>query len=202
MTPGPHEVLIVEDDPHARASYELLLSMEGFQVRGFASAEALLADIALAGAGCVLADLRLGAGMDGIGLVQALRERRPDLPVIMVTGHGDVPLAVRAMQAGARNFLEKPVHPQALVAAIRQAGAAGPRSDRSAEAEALVARLAPREREVLRALVAGHPNKVVAHQLGISTRTVETYRASIMDKLRIGSFAEMVRVGVAAGILE
>lgn len=196
------EILVVEDDHHARASYEMLLEAEGFAVRGFADAEALLADGGAVRAACVLADLRLGDGLDGIGLVQALRQAGLAVPVVMVTGHGDVPLAVRAMQSGAQDFLEKPVNPEHLIAAIRRAATRDAGGEEALKAQAQIARLAPREREVLRGLVAGHPNKVVAHQLGISTRTVETYRAAIMTKLQLGSFAEMVRIGLAARILE
>lgn len=199
-------ILVVEDDPAARASFEMLLGAEGFAVRGFPDAESLLADGGAATAGCVLADLRLGDGMDGIGLVQVLRRDSQMVPVVVVTGHGDVALAVRAMQAGAQDFLEKPVQPDQLVAAIRRAmlpaAAHATPSRRSPEAVQRLERLAPREREVMRALVSGHANKVVAHLLGISPRTVETYRASIMDKLQIASFAEMVRMGLAAGILD
>lgn len=199
-------ILVVEDDPAARASFEMLLGAEGFAVQSFADAEALLADGGATAAACVLADLRLGDGMDGIGLVQALRRAGCAVPVVVVTGHGDVPLAVRAMQVGARDFLEKPVQPDQLVAAIRRAMLPAPPAAAAARIAPDIAqrleRLAPREREVMRALVAGHANKVVAHQLGISPRTVETYRASIMDKLQIGSFAEMVRIGLAAGVLD
>lgn len=205
MTTMP-SIILVEDDPAARASFEMLLDAEGFAVRGYADAETLMADGAAAGATCVLSDLRLGAGMDGIDLVRALRRNGLAVPVVVITGHGDVPQAVRAMQAGAQDFLEKPVQPDQLIAAIRRAiePGSGPRKSARMVPEAMprLERLAPREREVMRALITGQANKVVAHRLGISPRTVETHRASIMDKLQIGSFAEMVRIGLAAGILD
>ncbi len=205
MTTMP-SIVLVEDDPAARASFEMLLDAEGFAVRSYADAETMLADDAAAGAACVLSDLRLGDGMDGVDLVQALRRKGLAVPVVVITGHGDVPQAVRAMQAGARDFLEKPVQPDQLIEAIRRAIEQGSLPNRPAhpvpEALPRLERLAPREREVMRALIAGHANKVVAYQLGISPRTVETHRASIMDKLQIGSFAEMVRIGLAAGILD
>jgi two-component system response regulator FixJ len=192
-------VLVVEDDPAARDSLVRLLQAEGHAVVAFGTAEALLAHPGLRGARCILADLRLGDGMSGEELLVALKAARVPVPVVMLTAHADIPMAVRAMRAGAREFLEKPVPPEALLAAVAAALAEAPAP---AEAASRLARLTPREREVLAALVAGASNKEAGLRLGISPRTVETYRAAVMDKLGVRSFAELVRVALAAGLVD
>lgn len=202
MSPA-RTVLVVEDDAAARESLVLLLEAEGHRVLAYGTAEALLEAGHAAAAACIVADVRLGAGMGGIELVRSLRRARVMTPVVLLTAHGDVPLAVWAMREGAHDFLEKPAPPVALLTSVRGAiamAAAG--TDPQAGAVAMLARLTPREREVLRGLVAGRSNKAVAQALGISPRTVETYRAGIMDKLGVGSFAELVRFGLAARLLD
>jgi two-component system response regulator FixJ len=147
------------------------------------------------GTGCLLLDVRLGEADDGIDLMTALKRDGLSVPVIIITGHGDVPLAVRAMRDGAFNFIEKPFTAEQLLAAVREAlSASAPASDAAAQ----LARLTGREREVVAGLVAGKQNKVVAADLGISVRTVEAYRAAIMTKLGLRSFAELVRIALAA----
>jgi two-component system response regulator FixJ len=194
-------ILVVEDDAAARESLKLLLEAEGYRVLAYATAEAVLAAGQAASAACIVADVSLGDGISGIEMLRSLRRAAVTTPVVVLTAHGDVPLAVRAMRAGAQDFLEKPAPPAALLASVRAAIAvAGAGEGARLQAEAMLARLTPREREVLRALVAGGSNKAIAQALGISPRTVETYRAGIMDKLALDSFADMVRFGLAAGL--
>jgi two-component system, LuxR family, response regulator FixJ len=195
-------VMVVEDDAAARESLLLLLASEGWACLGYADAATLLDDPQLPRAACLVADVRLGQGMDGVALLAALRERGVAVPVVLVTGHGDVPLAVRAMRQGAADFLEKPYGPEQLLRAVHDAVAAGARIAPGDDRVSLAARLTPRERDVLRGLLAGHPNRRVAEQLGISPRTVETYRAAIMEKLQVASFAELVRVALARQIID
>jgi len=194
------QVLVVEDDPPTRTSYEELLRLEGFEARGFAHAEAVLADGNAARAGLILSDLRLGPGLDGIGLVRALRAASIRTPVIVVSGHGDIPLAVAAMRAGASDFLEKPVEPVTLIAVIRAALENNTSQQAAGHSRDRLTVLTGREREVMSLLALGLPNKEVARRLGISPRTVETYRATIMDKLALGNFADLVRLGLKAGL--
>ncbi|MBY0337908.1 MAG: response regulator [Acetobacteraceae bacterium] len=193
-------IVIVDDDAAMRDSLDFLLSTHGLRTSCHASAEDLLAAGVPPDSTCVLADVRLGAGMDGVELIEALRRRGVGTPVVVITGHADVPLAVRAMRAGAADFIEKPFEPERLLGAVAEAGS---RRDDVGEGEAGQARarlalLTPREREVLDLLVAGDANKVVARRLGISPRTVETHRASIMEKLGSRSFAETVRLALRA----
>jgi two-component system, LuxR family, response regulator FixJ len=199
---APSFALVVEDDAATRESLLLLLAADGWAVAGHASAEALLADPRLPEASCIVADVWLGPGMDGVALVAALRVRGVHAPLVLVTGHGDVELAVRAMRLGAVDFLEKPYPPERLLAALREAVASPARATPDPAAAALLERLTPRERDVLRCLVEGRANKAAAAALGISPRTVETHRAAIMDKLRVASFAELVRLSLAARLLD
>ncbi|MBK1660855.1 response regulator [Paracraurococcus ruber] len=196
----PGHVVIVEDDDDMRDSIACLLAAEGRSAAEYASAEAFLADGVPRGTSCILVDMRLGDGIDGITLIERLRRAGEVPPVVVITGHGDIPLAVRAMQAGAIDFIEKPFTPERLLDAVARASTR--RSDDPAQGRARerVNALSPRERQVLKGLVAGQPNKVVAHELGLSTRTVETYRAAIMDKLGCRSFAEAVRLAITAGL--
>jgi two-component system response regulator FixJ len=194
-------VHVVDDDAAVRDSLCVLLQSSGFSVHAHASAEAFLA-VAEYAAGCVLTDVRMPA-MDGLELQQRLNERGLRLPVIVMTGQGDVLVAVRAMKAGAVDFLEKPVVDALLVDAVGRALAAGRRTlharSTAAAAARLLADLTPREREVLDLLVAGLPNKAIALQLGASPRTVEVHRAHILDKLHARSLPELVRLVLAAG---
>jgi FixJ family two-component response regulator len=197
-------IYVIDDDPAVRRSLERLLDAVDFQVTSFATPQAFLdvADSLLGG--CVLLDLRMPE-MDGFEVHARLRLINPDLPVIVVTAQGDVQTAVRAMKAGAVDFIEKPYSDDALIAAIESAlktSAAMDRTDDIAMAAALINTLSPRERQVLEALVAGQPNKVVAFGLGISVRTVEVHRSRMMDRLGVHQFAEAVRLWVLAGFAD
>lgn len=194
-------VHVVDDDEAVRRSLAVLLESAGHRSRSHASAEAFLAD---GGAdGCAIVDVRM-PGMDGIALLRALRERGWTLPVIIVTGHADVALAVRAMKEGASDFIEKPYDGDAMLAAVAAAldRAADDRENRVAAEQAAqrVATLTPREREVMERLIEGRPNKVIGHDLGISPRTVEIHRANVMEKLGCRSLAEVVRLALTAGV--
>jgi len=199
MAPVP-AIFIVDDDEDVRVSLQTLLKAEGYAAETFESAMAFLASDAPTRRGCLIADIRM-PDMDGLALQEELVRRKAELPVIIVTGHGDVPLAVRAMKAGAVDFLEKPYDEEVLLASIRRAlAAAEEASERAAslhEAEARIASLTEREREVLDLLAAGKANKVIAYELDISPRTVEIHRARVMEKMRAKSLAELVRMVVA-----
>jgi two-component system response regulator FixJ len=193
-------VFIVDDDAAIRDSLRMMLEMAGYTVRDFASAQSFLSDADLQG-GCLIVDVRM-PGMGGLELQEELVRRKASIPVIVVTGHADVPLAVRAMRAGAMDFVEKPFDEERMLQSVADALAAGQRAQtRAAEAQAardLLSLLTPREREILDQLVKGHANKVVAHQLGISPRTVEIHRASIMEKLHARNLSNVVRTALAA----
>lgn len=193
---------VVDDDRAAREGLGFLLSSLGLTVEQHASAVDLLAKLDSTAIGCILADVRM-PGMNGLDLLEELTRRNCPLPVIMITGHGDVPMAVRAMRAGAMDFFEKPVNGMALVGRIQEALAECERRQTSgAERAALAARVAsltPREAEVARAVLAGRQNKQIAADLGISLKTVEIHRHNAMDKLGASSAADFVRSLVAAG---
>jgi two-component system response regulator FixJ len=193
-------VFIVDDDAAIRDSLRMMLEMSGYTVRDFASAQSFLSDGDLQG-GCLIVDVRM-PGMGGLELQEELARRKATIPVIVITGHGDVPLAVRAMRAGAMDFVEKPFDEERMLQSVADALAAGQRAQsRAAEAQEardLLNQLTPREREILDQLVKGHANKVVAHQLGISPRTVEIHRASIMEKLQARNLSNVVRTALAA----
>jgi two-component system response regulator FixJ len=200
---GESRVYIVDDDEAIRDSLSVLLETRGYAVARFASAPAFLAAAPALLPGVLIADVRM-PGMDGLELQQRLNERALFFPMILVTGHGDVPLAVRAMKAGAVDFIEKPFAADAILAAIA-AGRARlsetlPRAALAVAAAARLAALSPREREVLAGLVAGLPNKAIAHDLAISPRTVEIHRARIMQKMQAKSLSELVRLALAAGV--
>jgi two-component system response regulator FixJ len=193
-------ICIVDDDDEARTSLRLLLETEAFTVRDYASAAEFLGDNVL-GAACVIADLCM-PDMDGLALQREVAHRRGDLPVVFVSGHGEVDLAVQAMKAGAVDFLEKPVDAGLLLASIRRAIVIGEHI-RTKNAEARTARhllglLTPREKHVLDELVAGQSNKAAAQKLGISPRTVEVYRAQIMNKLKAHGLPDLVHITIAA----
>ncbi|MDB5734367.1 MAG: response regulator receiver protein [Alphaproteobacteria bacterium] len=194
-------VFVVDDDADIRDSMMMLLEGAGFKVRTFASARQFMAD-ADPKLGCVVADIRM-PDMSGLELQEEIARRHSGLPVIIITGHGDVPLAVRAMKAGAIDFIEKPFDDEKMIDSIRRALAAGLKArSESADTRAATDRLAlltPRERDVLDKLVQGRSNKIVAFELGISPRTVEIHRAHIMDKMDASSLSDLVRVVLAAG---
>jgi two-component system response regulator FixJ len=193
-------IFVVDDDAAIRDSLRMMLETAGYTVRDFASAQSFLSDLDLGG-GCLIVDIRM-PGMGGLELQEELVRRKASIPVIVMTGHADVPLAVRAMRAGAIDFVEKPFDQERMLQSVSDALAAGERAQsRAAEAKQardLLSLLTPREREILDQLVKGHANKVVAHQLGISPRTVEIHRASIMEKLHARNLSNVVRTALAA----
>ena len=198
--PPKPTVHVVDDDDGVRESLRFLLEAEGMAVRAYASAAALLAADAPPG-GCVLTDFHM-PGMDGLQLQAALAARGSTLPVIVMTGHADVPVAVRAMKAGAVDFLEKPFLDVQLLGAVRQALqrslAAREAQEGAAAAAGRIARLTPREREVLELLVAGQSNKEIARTLGTSPRTIDVHRARVFDKLDADSLPDLVHLVLEA----
>jgi two-component system, LuxR family, response regulator FixJ len=201
--PASPTVYVVDDDEAVRDSLLMLFEADGFAVTACASAKEFLEVDLFAQCSCALIDVRM-PGMDGIALLAELSDRPQVPPVIMITGHGDVPMAVRAMKLGAADFIEKPFDPEALLAcvrsALRRAGEATDRSDVPNEAGQRLDRLTQREREVLDQLVIGRSNKGIARQLGISPRTVEIHRARVMQKMEAESLSHLVRLALAAGI--
>ena len=197
-------VHVIDDDDAARDSLEFLLRSAKFEVRTYDSAKGFLDTASGLRSGCVITDVRMPE-INGIDLLRKVREMELCLPVIVITGHGDVPLAVEAMRIGAIDFLEKPYDDDILLASVRSAlGQADRQAAQSVEKAALHERLttlSSREREVLEGLVAGQPNKIIAFNLGISPRTVEIYRANVMTKMQAGSLSELVRMALVAGIL-
>jgi two-component system response regulator FixJ len=182
---------------------QLLLEAQGYQVIGFASARSLLDRVETLPFGCLIVDLQMPE-MNGLELQSALGERGIKLPVVVVTAHGDVGTAVRAMRAGAIDFVEKPFSDDAIHAAITLALAEHPTTSAEDRTRAAIRTrleiLSPRERQVLEGLVAGHPNKVIAYNLSLSPRTVEIHRARVMDKMHARSLSELVRLALAAGV--
>jgi two-component system response regulator FixJ len=196
-------VYVVDDDEAVRDSLEILLETAGFATRSFASALSFLAAADGLAPGCLVADVRMPE-MDGLELQERLSAAGHRFPVIIITGHGDVPVAVRAMKAGAVDFIEKPFANETIIESVRLALARLEQSSEQdaagATATARLALLTPRERQVLVGLVSGMPNKTIAYDLEISPRTVEIYRARVMDKMQAGSLPELVRLALAAGI--
>jgi two-component system, LuxR family, response regulator FixJ len=197
-------IYVIDDDDSVRDSLDFLLRSSRFRVKTYDSASAFLESLPDIAFGCVITDVRM-PGLSGIELLRRLRELQIKIPVIVVTGHGDVPLAVEAMKIGAADFFEKPFDGDNIVAAVRTALNNSKRdADHEAERTELRDRLAsltPRERDVLEGLVAGNPNKTIAYDLGISPRTVEIYRANVMTKMKSGSLSELVRMALLAGLL-
>ena len=194
-------VHIVDDDPAVRDSMALLLATESFDVRSHASARDFLAATSSHDAGCVVTDVRMPE-MTGIELLHQLEEHRPAMRAIVVTAHADVPLAVEAMKLGAIDLLEKPFDDDTLLTCVRGALAQmNAESARQAETQTIEERLATltgRENEVLGGLLKGQPNKIIAHELGISVRTVEVHRANVMAKMQARNLAELVRMALVA----
>jgi len=195
-------VFVVDDDDAMRDSLEFLLSSADCRVRAFETGERLLAALDDGDCGCVVSDVRM-PGIDGLELLRRIKAARPNLPVVMITGHGDVPLAVEAMKLGAADFVEKPFDDERLIGVVQAALAGAPReADPSDEIAARVASLSPRERQVLEGLVAGLSNKAIARAHDISPRTVEVYRANLMAKMQAASLSELVRLAMRAGVLK
>lgn len=192
-------VFIVDDDPSVRDALGLLLGVRGYRTAVFASAEAFLQSWQAEWAGCLVADIRM-SGMDGLALQRKLGEMNCLLPVIIVTGHGDVSSAREAFKARAVDFLEKPFDEDKLIAAIDEAFSMQQRQreslDRLAQREQLIAELTPREREVMELVVQGRHNREIGPQLGISVRTVEVHKARLMAKLGVDNVADLVRIAI------
>jgi two-component system response regulator FixJ len=194
-------VHVIDDDPAVRDSLAFLLETANLQARTYDSAISFLEALPEVRSGCVVTDVRMPE-MTGIELVRRLKAQGFRLPIVMITGHADVPLAVEAMKAGVADFIEKPFDDEVLLSAIGAALRDGEKDRQgAAEASEIAARIATlsgREHEVLGGLVAGHANKVIAYDLGISPRTVEIYRANVMTKMKAASLSELVRMAMLA----
>ena len=194
-------VHVIDDDPAVRDSLSFLLETADIRARTYESAAAFLEALPQVQRGCVVTDVRM-PDMTGIELVKRLKADGFRLPIVMITGHADVPLAVEAMKAGVADFIEKPFDDEVLLAAIHSALSEDEKDRRGAaettEIAMRMASLSGREHEVLHGLVAGHANKVIAYDLGISPRTVEIYRAHVMTKLKAASLSELVRMAMLA----
>ena len=197
-------VYVIDDDEAVRQSLEFLLKTAGITVLGFESAKAFLEKLPYIKSGCIITDVRMPE-INGIDLLRRVRATSAHIPVIVITGHGDVLLAVEAMKVGAVDFLEKPFDDEMLLSSVRSALRKGADTARhKAEVSDMTERLAAlsqRERQVLEGLVAGKANKVIAFDLGISPRTVEIYRANVMTKMSANSLSDLVRMAITAGIL-
>ncbi len=200
MNAAGHRVCVVDDDPGVRESLEALLGSAGFEAECYGSAKAFLDGFDPSRVACILLDLRMPE-MDGLTLLETLGAARRGVPVIMVTGHGDVPMAVRAMRAGAADFVEKPFEPNRLLQSLAEVVAAGTPGPLSPDpgVRARFDQLTPRETDVMRQMVIGHPNKVIAHNLGLSPRTVEIHRGRVMQKTGAESLSHLVRMAIKAG---
>lgn len=199
----PEVIHVIDDDEGVREGLCALLEAKGYVAQPHASCEDFLNCFSAAAALCIVADLRM-PGMGGLDLQDHLLKSSIDLPFIVITGHGDVSSAVRALKSGAADFIEKPIDGKLFVAAVERAVVARLAVKTQLEATNLaqerVSALTPRERDVLYHLVEGNPNKIIAHQLSISPRTVENHRAKLMVKMQADSVAELVRMALAAGI--
>lgn len=197
-------VHLIDDDGAVRHSLAFALTAAGHAVRVYESGSAFLAALETLQPGCIVSDVRM-PGVDGLELLRKLRELGVDMPVIIITGHADVPLAVGAMKAGASDFIEKPFDDETLLRAIRVAlesyEASGDRDAERAEIRGRLNSLTPREREVLDGLLAGYPNKTIAYDLKLSPRTVEVHRGNVMAKMGATSLSSLVRMALTAKVL-
>jgi two-component system response regulator FixJ len=204
MSNRPTRIFVVDDDAGVRESLEALLFSAGFETELYASAADFLDRFEPTDAACLLLDVRM-PGMDGLTLLETLGAQRGGIPVVMMTAHGDVPMAVRAMRAGAADFVEKPFARDHLLDIIRRASSRAAPAVPAAQPidpqlESRFAELTPRESEVMQRMVIGEPNKVIAHQLGISPRTVEVHRGRVMSKTGAKSLSHLVRMAIHAGL--
>jgi two-component system response regulator FixJ len=200
--PDNRIVHIVDDDDAVRQSLAFLLGSAGLAVRLYDSATSFLASLPNVRKGCLVTDVRMPE-MTGIELLRTLKAKGCAIPAIVITGHGDIALAVEAMKAGAVDFIEKPFDEEGILRAVEAAlerGAGGEGRDAAAVA-ARLASLSERERQVLEGLVAGHPNKTIAYDLGISPRTVEVYRANLMTKMEAGSLSDVIRMAIVGKVV-
>jgi two-component system response regulator FixJ len=204
MTTKGH-VYVIDDDEAMRDSLNFLLDSAGFGVTLFDDAQAFLDALPGLAFGCIVSDVRM-PGLDGIELLKRMKAQQSPFPILIMTGHGDVPLAVEAMKLGAVDFLEKPFDDERLTSmiesTIRQAEPAAKNEAVSQDIAARVASLSPRERQVMEGLIAGLSNKLIAREYDISPRTIEVYRANVMTKMQAGSLSELVRLAMRAGMLE
>jgi two-component system, LuxR family, response regulator FixJ len=198
-------VHIIDDDQAVRDSLAFLLQSMRIPATAHESATSFLASLSAGQQGCIVTDIRM-PDVSGIDLLRRVKEMNVQMPVIVITGHGDVPLAVEAMKLGAFDFLEKPFNDEAIVTAVRSALNRSKEAERAnadrAELDRRLASLTSRERDVLNGLIAGHSNKVIASDLAISPRTVEIYRANVMTKMQAASLSELVRMAISAGVAE
>ena len=198
-------VHLIDDDESVRQALAFLLATTGLAVRVYESAAAFLAAIETVQPGCIVSDVRM-PGIDGLELQRRLKEMHVDMPMIIMTGHADVPLAVEAMKAGAIDFIEKPFDDERLLSAIRVAldryDEAGRQEAEINDIQAKLRLLSPRERQVLDGLLAGHPNKTIAYDLQLSPRTVEVHRANVMTKMGATSLSELVRLALTAKVIQ
>jgi two-component system response regulator FixJ len=203
MTTKP-VIHLIDDDDGVRQSLAFSLTSAGLAVRAYDSATAFLQALPNLQPGCVVTDVRM-PGIDGLELQRRLKDQALNMPMIVITGHGDVRLAVEAMKAGAIDFIEKPFDDDVLLAAVENAieryDRTGARDLEAAQTRARVASLSARENEVLQGLLAGHPNKTIAYDLKISARTVEVHRANVMTKMGAASLSELVRIALVADLL-
>jgi two-component system response regulator FixJ len=202
--PSKGKIYVIDDDEAMRDSLNFLLDSAGFDITLFESAQNFLDALPTLAFGCVVSDVRM-PGIDGIALLKHMKDRHSPLPIIIMTGHGDVPLAVEAMKLGAVDFLEKPFDDDRLItmveSAIRQAEPTAKSEALAQEIVARVATLSPRERQVMDGLIAGLSNKLIARDYDISPRTIEVYRANVMTKMQANSLSELVRLAMRAGLL-
>jgi two-component system, LuxR family, response regulator FixJ len=199
------KVYVVDDDEAMRDSLDFMLGAADFQVTLFESAQNFLDMISNIDFGCVVSDVRM-PGIDGIELLKGLKTNRSLLPVVIMTGHGDVQLAVEAMKLGAVDFLEKPFEDERIIGmidvALRQAQSNAQDEAMTHDIASRMATLSPRERQVMDGLIAGLSNELIARDYEISPRTIEVYRANVMTKMRAGSISELVRLAIRAGVLK
>ncbi|CCE04686.1 two component transcriptional regulatory protein, LuxR family [Bradyrhizobium sp. STM 3843] len=199
------KVYVIDDDEAMRDSLNFLLDSSGFEVILFEDAQSFLDALADLSFGCVVSDVRM-PGIDGIELLKRMKAAHSSFPIVVMTGHGDVPLAVEAMKLGAIDFLEKPFEDERLVgmieSAIRQAEPAAKNEAATQDILARIATLSPRERQVMDGLMAGLSNKLIAREYDISPRTIEVYRANVMTKMGANSLSELVRLAMRAGALK
>lgn len=198
-------IYLIDDDDGVRRSVGFMLKTSRLDVQVFADGTAFLKEVKHLDPGCVLLDVRM-PGMDGLEVQAELRERGIAYPVVVMTGHGDVDVAVKAMKAGAVDFIEKPFDKQVVLEAVEEGFSRLDRSSevsqRRKEASLRLNALTPREYEVLEGLVKGHPNKTIGYDLGISARTVEIHRANVMKKLEVFNLSDLLRIAFAAGVGE
>lgn len=201
---GTPTVFVLDDDDAVCEALGALLESCGLSVRTYGSGESFLTDLSADLTGCIVLDVRM-PGLSGLELQEQLSEMNIPLPVVIITGNGDLPMAVKAMKAGAIDFIEKPFDDEVILESIHQALSRGAKIHADAASVEAVTenlnRLTAREREVLEQVAVGHPNKVIAYNLGISPRTVEIHRARVIEKLRARNLSHLVRMAIAAGII-